>query len=94
MKPEDMHELMELCASINNPKIMEKLFTELFTPSELHDLNLRWQLLKDLTKGDTQRAIASRYRISLCKITRGSKILKDKQSVVRSVLVDDKIPEA
>ncbi len=86
-------DLMELCATIQNGAVLGKLFSELLTPSEIKDLVLRWELLKDLSEGQTQRAIAAKYRISLCKITRGSKILKDPDSVVRSVLVDKKIPQ-
>ncbi|MCK4768643.1 MAG: transcriptional regulator, partial [Desulfobacula sp.] len=50
------------------------------------DISLRWKLLKDLHNGLTQRKIAEKYGISLCKITRGSKILKNKDSAVLKVL--------
>ncbi len=83
-------ELISLFSTIEDKEEMQQLFSELFTTSELRDVVLRWQLLKDLTNGTTQRSIASQYNISLCKITRGSKILKDKDSIVRAVLVDHK----
>ena len=63
-------------------------FEEMFTPGELADLDLRWKLLKDLHGGMTQRKIAEKYGISLCKITRGSKILKNDNSVALKILDD------
>ncbi|HQQ15051.1 MAG TPA: Trp family transcriptional regulator, partial [Deltaproteobacteria bacterium] len=36
--------------------------------------------------GHTQRNIASRHKISLCKITRGSKILKKPGSITKKLL--------
>ncbi len=83
-------DLITLFSSIQDKDEIKQLFSELFTTSELRDVVLRWQLLKDLTSGMTQRAIAAKYNISLCKITRGSKILKNQDSIVRAVLVDHK----
>ena len=65
---------------------MEVLFKEIFTPNEISTLTLRWQLLKDLYEGKTQRRIAADRKISLCKITRGSKILKTEGSYLKKVL--------
>jgi TrpR family trp operon transcriptional repressor len=42
--------------------------------------------MKDLHDGKTQREIANDLGISLCKITRGSKILKDPESQMNIVL--------
>ncbi len=80
------HELERIFADITDYREMTALFEELFTPRELNDLTLRWQLLKDLYAGQTQRNIALNYRISLCKITRGSKVLKKQGSTIRKIL--------
>jgi Trp operon repressor len=80
------HELEKVFAEIMDYQEMATLFEEIFTQKELRDLTLRWQLLKELYEGQTQRTIASRYRISLCKITRGSKVLKKKGSTVKKIL--------
>jgi len=45
-------------------------------------------LMKDLYRGIPQREIAANHGISLCKITRGSKILKQKGSYCRKILSD------
>lgn len=81
-------ELVEIFTDISDKEIMEKLFQEIFTEKELKDVSLRWELLKELHEGFTQRKIASNHRISLCKITRGSKILKDDNSIIKKILID------
>jgi TrpR family trp operon transcriptional repressor len=80
------HELQKVFAEIRDYREMVAFFEEIFTPREISDLELRWQLLKELYEGDTQRTIASRHKISLCKITRGSKILKKPGSIIRRLL--------
>ena len=65
---------------------MQKLFEELFTQREKYDFALRWRLMKELHQGKTQRDIASELGISLCKITRGSKILKQDDSQFGKIL--------
>lgn len=79
-------ELVRLFAAMDDEQKMARLFDELFTEKELNDLAMRWQLLKELYQGMTQRDIAARHKISLCKITRGSKILKSKDSVIHELL--------
>lgn len=79
-------ELLEVISSIKDLNRLELFFKEILTPSETEDLSLRWKLLKDLNAGVPQRKIARKYGISLCKITRGSKILKNKDSVSLEVL--------
>lgn len=81
-------ELIDIFSRTTDPKQMETLFAEIFTPSEINTLTLRWQLLKDLHAGKTQRKIAAEHNISLCKITRGSKILKTPGSYLRKILDD------
>jgi TrpR family trp operon transcriptional repressor len=81
-------ELIEIFVRTNDRKDMTVLFREIFTPSEIETLTLRWQLLKDLYEGKPQRKIAADHKISLCKITRGSKLLKTKGSYLKKVLDD------
>jgi len=79
-------QLVKTFAEIENEQTMRKFFREIFTPKELDDLSLRWRLLSELHNNKTQRAIAKKYHISLCKITRGSKILKKKNSITKQIL--------
>ena len=79
-------ELLKVISSIKELDDLDRFFKDIFTPAELDDISLRWKLLNDLHQGMTQRKIAEKYGISLCKITRGSKVLKQKGSVVLKIL--------
>jgi len=81
-----MDDLIRLFAKTTNENEMYKLFDELFTKAEQKDFALRWNLLQELYKGTPQREIAKENHISLCKITRGSRILKSPNSYCRKVL--------
>ncbi|ERP38995.1 Trp family transcriptional regulator [Chitinivibrio alkaliphilus] len=69
-----------------HPEEIPQLFSELLTDKEQETLLLRWELIKRLHRGDTQRKIAKDLKISLCKVTRGNKILKDPNSISRKFL--------
>ncbi len=86
-------QLLQVIASLKSTQDLERFFQEMFTPRELADLSLRWELLKELHQGMPQRSIAKKYSISLCKITRGSKILKTEGSMVRQLLESKKTNE-
>lgn len=76
----------ETLSSITCPEEMRLFLKELLTPGEVRDLTLRWRLLERLAEGASQRRIAEELSISLCKITRGSKILKQEGAVTARVL--------
>lgn len=80
------NELVKVFAEIDDEEIMSCFFNEIFTETERKDLSLRWQLMKMLNEGIPQREIASKLKISLCKITRGVKVLKGNNSVSRRLL--------
>ena len=69
---------------------MINFFKELLTKSEIETLSKRWRILDLLAKGKTQREIAKELQVSLCKVTRGAKILKDKNSVLSKYLIKEK----
>jgi len=78
--------IIEIFTEIGDYRTMQKLFKEIFTPAEIQDVALRWRLMEMLHKGVPQRKIASDLGISLCKITRGSKILKNKNSATLKLI--------
>ena len=79
-------ELIEIFTEISDFKEMKSFIEEILTPREIKDFALRWKLLQELHEGHTQRNIAAKYGISLCKITRGSKILKQNNSITKKIL--------
>ncbi len=85
---EALADLARRLVSIDRPETALGLLDELLTPGERHDLALRWRLLRLLREGVPQRRIARDLRVSLCKITRGSSVLKAPESVCRALLDD------
>ena len=83
---QDLPELIKIITKISSEDEMSKLFEEIFTTKEKYDLALRWRLMKDLYNSVPQREIAHNLGISLCKITRGSKILKQEESICRNLI--------
>lgn len=85
---DNLQEIIEIFTQTSDRKEMRKLFDELFTISEEKDIAKRWYIMKELYKGTPQRHIADDMEVSLCKITRGSRILKDEDSAFRAILSD------
>ncbi len=81
-----IEEICEVLCKIRNADEMCRFLEEILTPAERKDLALRWQLMQMLQDGVPQRKIAAELGISLCKITRGAKILKDSRSISKRYL--------
>ena len=79
-------EITQILAQITSQEDIEKFLMEILTENERKDLSLRWDLMSKLHDGVPQRAISSELGISLCKITRGSKILKSGDSIINKIL--------
>ena len=82
----ELTQLLHVLRSFKTEAAAIGFFQELFTRAEIEDFALRWRLLKMLKSGVPQRKIAARLGISLCKITRGSKVLKKRNSKIKQVL--------
>jgi TrpR family trp operon transcriptional repressor len=83
-----LREIVGRLAKIDDPGLLEKFFREILTPKEVRDLSSRWELVKLLENGISQREIARRLHLSLCKITRGARQLKKPESALRKVIGD------
>ncbi|MCB0284085.1 MAG: transcriptional regulator [Calditrichaeota bacterium] len=82
----NIKEICSFLAKTSDAEVIENLLSGIFTPAEIKDLDSRWQIIKQLQKGDTQRSIAKDLGVSLCKITRGSKELKKQNSILKLAL--------
>ena len=84
----DKQEFQELCTILTkcDKTLLTEFLGDILTPSEARKLCQRWRLVKLLNQGKTQREIAKTLKISLCKITRGSRELKKKNSSFLKVL--------
>ncbi len=73
-------------ASVENPDDMYDFLYGILTPAERAKIALRWELVRLLAEGRSQRTIADLLGISLCKITRGSRELKKGRPGFRKVV--------
>jgi len=80
MKIYRIDEISKALASVNDEKLIEAFLKSLLTENEIKDLSSRWELVKLLDQGVSQRNISKRLGLSLCKITRGSRELKKSNS--------------
>lgn len=83
---DNLEELIEIFATEKDKKQVRKLFEEILTSAELADISKRWFIMKELYCCKPQRKIAKEMEVSLCKITRGAKILKKDDSAFRAIL--------
>lgn len=82
----NIEELAKILAAIDDPKLIRSFLECLFTSHELEEVDGRWELVKMLARGVSQRRIAEELHMSLCKITRGSRELQKKDSAFTRIL--------
>jgi len=76
-----INELCQALAACDDVKLIQDfLCNGLFTANETHEMATRWALVRLIDEGMSQRKIADKLGLSLCKITRGSKELKKNDS--------------
>lgn len=69
-------DLAELLSRTHSKQELAIFLDGLLTPAEIEGIHLRWELLKLLAGGMTQREIVTKLGICLGKISRGSRLLK------------------
>ena len=82
---ESLNEIAGFLAKMSEQEV-RKFLDEILTSSEVSTLAKRWRIMKLLSQGVSQRVIAKKLNVSLCKVTRGAKILKDEKSVSRNLI--------
>jgi len=85
-------DIARVFARLREPRIAERLLRELLTKSEAEEFSLRWEIVRLLCQGKSQRTIAHELGVSLCKITRGARELKRKGSVLKRVFEQQSSP--
>jgi TrpR family trp operon transcriptional repressor len=83
----DLNDMAAVLAGLTGADSRRAFLDAILTPSERARIALRWRLVCMLAAGLPQREIAGRLGISLCKITRGSKELKQRP-VFRKIVAD------
>jgi TrpR family trp operon transcriptional repressor len=79
-------ELARVLAKTADQGLIEAFLRRLLTPAEIADIAGRWALVKALEQKIPQREIAKDLGVSLCKITRGSRELKQPDSAFQRIL--------
>ena len=79
-------EIAAVLSRVRDPQLINAFLRSILTRRELAEVDGRWELVKLLARGESQRAISRRLGMSLCKITRGSRELKKRNSAFRRVL--------
>lgn len=92
MKKNNSHEkeLIKILCEITDHNLMQKFLDDLLSKSEFSDIKTRWQIIKQLDSGITQRKISKDLKVSISKITRGSLELKNKKGGFRQILNQQK----
>ena len=83
---ENLSELALALAVTRDPLLIKVFLRCLLTPAETADIAARWALVKALQQKTPQREIAKTLGISLCKITRGSREMKNPNQAFQKML--------
>lgn len=86
MRSASFRDLHKLFASIRTEKEARGLLEDILTPRELNSVAERWRLVQALASGMKQRDINKKLKISISKITRGSRMLKHGTGAFRHFL--------
>lgn len=78
----NIEEITNFILKLNSQEEAQAFLKEMLSEAEMSALSKRWRILSMLAEGRTQRDIVKELNVSLCKVTRGSKLLKDKNSVI------------
>jgi TrpR family trp operon transcriptional repressor len=81
-----LDQIAGILAGIEDRKLIREFLICILTKYEIKEIAGRWELVKLLYDGMSQRRIAEQLGMSLCKITRGSKELKKRDSAFKTVL--------
>jgi len=82
----ELKEISQFLAQNDDEKVILRFLKSLLTQAELKSIASRWQIVKLLDQGVPQRKIAKDLHLSLCKITRGSKELKKRNSILKKAI--------
>ena len=83
---DNLKEISQILAELDDARSIEDFLLSILTDNETKNLASRWEIVKRIDQGISQRKIASDLHLSLCKITRGSRVLKESNSILKKIL--------
>jgi len=82
----NIKEISYILSKIDSARMIEDFLFSMLTPNEIKNISSRWEIVKRIENGLSQRKIAGDLHLSLCKITRGSRELKKANSILKTIL--------
>lgn len=79
-------QISSVIALTQDKTLIHDFLSSILTEYELDEVSKRWELVKLIDEGMSQRNIAKELGLSLCKITRGSKELKKPDSSFKKMI--------
>ncbi|OGI94312.1 hypothetical protein A3A03_00305 [Candidatus Nomurabacteria bacterium RIFCSPLOWO2_01_FULL_40_18] len=80
-------ELIEVIYKIAKDKnLLANFVKDILTPREFDNIGVRWQIVKRLSKGEHQTAIAADLHLGVATVTRGSREMRKKEGGFRRAL--------
>ena len=79
-------EMASALAATKDTLLIRNFLRCLLTPAEISDIASRWALVKALEQKIPQREISRKLGLSLCKITRGSREMKNPDQAFQKML--------
>ncbi|HXC24301.1 MAG TPA: YerC/YecD family TrpR-related protein [Gemmatimonadaceae bacterium] len=74
--PKLPQDLLSTLARLTNVEEISRLLSDLLTPGEIEAVTERWDILRLLTAGKSQRDISAELGVSITTVSRGSRQLK------------------
>lgn len=74
-----IQELIEYLLAVQTPVAMEEALRSLLTPAEFAEITKRLQIFTLLEAGVPQRKIAEELGVGIATVSRGARVLKEKQ---------------
>jgi TrpR family trp operon transcriptional repressor len=87
---DNLKEISKILSRLENARIIEKFLLSILTSKEVETISSRWEIVKRIDQGMSQRKIANDLHLSLCKITRGSRELKKSNSILKKILTKNR----
>ncbi len=81
-----MRKFAHILANETDEDFIYAFLEQLFTKDEIHMIEQRFKIMELIKRGIPQHTIAKQINASLCSITRGAKMLKQKDSAASVVI--------
>lgn len=78
-------ELWEVVAAAKTPAEAQELLAAMLTPVEIEELSRRWQIMKHLVHGKTQRQVRDEVGVSIATVERGAREVKHGRKIIKTV---------